>query len=59
MLWFSYKEERMISQIFVFILFAIAAVVAVGLSEKRNMWKWIAAYWTVLTIKNFVEWVIK
>lgn len=37
------------------ILAVIAAVVAVGLYRKRNMWAVIILYWVVLTLKNIVE----
>ena len=40
----------MTSQILVFALMGIAAVVAAGLMRKKNMWKWIIAYWVVLTL---------
>ena len=35
-------------------LMLIAAVVLVGLVRRRNMWRWIIAYWTVLTVRNAV-----
>ena len=41
--------------IFQIILAVIAAVVAYGLYKKQNMWKWIVAYWVILTIKNIIE----
>ena len=37
------------------ILAVIAGIVAYGLYKKQNMWKWIVAYWVILTIKNIVE----
>lgn len=43
------------SQIFIFVLILIAAIVACGLMRKKNMWKWIIAYWVVLTIKNLCD----
>lgn len=45
----------MTSQIMVFLLMADALIVAIGLFRKRNMWKWIIAYWVLLTIKNFID----
>jgi hypothetical protein len=35
----------------------IAAIVACGLSRKRNMWHWIVVYWLVLTIKNLLDYI--
>lgn len=35
-------------------LMLIAAVVLVGLVRRRNMWRWIIAYWAVLTVRNAV-----
>lgn len=35
-------------------LMLIAAVVLVGISRRRNMWRWIVAYWAVLTVRNAV-----
>ena len=45
----------MIAQILIFLLMVDAAWVAYGLARKRNMWRWIVAYWVVLTIKNVIE----
>lgn len=45
----------MVSQIFVFVLAVIAAIVARGLYKKRVMWRWIVLYWCVLTVKNLVD----
>lgn len=42
----------MIAQLFVFLLCLDAALVAVGLAKKRNMWPFIVLYWILLTIKN-------
>ena len=33
----------------------LMVIVAIGLFRKRNMWKWIIAYWVLLTIKNFID----
>jgi len=46
---------KIVSQILVFLLMADAAWVASGLTGKKNMWKWIVAYWVILTIKNFAD----
>lgn len=43
------------SQVFVFLLMLIAGRVAVGLMERKNMWRWIVAYWVALTIKNMLD----
>ena len=42
----------MIDQLFVLALALIAARVAIGLANCKNMWRWIIAYWIVLTAKN-------
>ena len=42
----------MLDQAFVLALAAIAARVAAGLAREQNMWRWIIAYWLVLTAKN-------
>ena len=41
----------------VIILAAIAGIVLYGLAKKRNMWVWIIAYWTVLTLKNIADFI--
>ncbi len=46
---------KTLSQIFVFLLMIDAAIVAVGLSNKRNMWQFIFLYWILLTVKNAVD----
>lgn len=43
------------SQFFMFLLMIIAGRVAVGLMERKNMWRWIIAYWVALTIKNMID----
>lgn len=41
---------------FIIILLAlISALVALGVSRKVNMWRWITLYWIVLTIKNIMD----
>lgn len=47
----------LLSQSCIFGLMLIASVVAVGLMKRRNMWKWIIAYWVLLTIKNIIDFV--
>lgn len=47
----------LLSQLCVFGLMLIASVVAIGLAKRRNMWKWIIAYWMLLTIKNVIDFV--
>lgn len=48
-----------LTQILIFALAFIAAYVAYGLYKKRVMWKWIVAYWLVLTIKNLVDFLLQ
>ena len=43
----------MISQIFVFAMRGLSGYVAYGLYRKRIMWRWIVAYWLVLTAKTY------
>ena len=43
------------SQFFIFLLMIDAAVVAYGLSRKRNMWPLIVTYWIILTLKNMFD----
>ena len=43
------------SQFFIFLLMIDAAVVAYGLSRKRNMWPFIVTYWIILTLKNMFD----
>ena len=45
---------RILDAALVLALMVIAAVVLVGLVRRRNMWKWIIAYWAVLTVRNAV-----
>ena len=47
----------MISQFCILGLIVIATVVAFGLMKRRNMWKWIIAYWVLLTIKNVIDFI--
>lgn len=48
----------MITQILILALMLDAAYVALGLVQKKNMWKWIILYWVILTIKNAVDFVL-
>lgn len=41
-----------LDQMLILLLMADAAVVAIGLSRKKNMWLFIVLYWLLLTIKN-------
>lgn len=47
----------LLSQSCILGLMLIAAVVAFGLMKRRNMWKWIIAYWVLLTAKNIIDFV--
>ena len=49
---------RTLDAALVLALMVIAAVVLVGLVRRRNMWKWIVAYWAVLTVRNAVTLLI-
>lgn len=41
-----------LDQMLILLLMVDAAVVAIGLSRKKNMWLFIVLYWLLLTIKN-------
>lgn len=43
------------SQMLIFLLMFIAVTVCVKLSMKMNAWRWIIAYWAVLSIKNMID----
>jgi len=45
----------MITQIFIFLLAYIAAIVAYGLYKRKDVWHWILLYWMVLTAKNMLD----
>lgn len=45
----------MISQILIILLALDAAWVACGLARRKNRWKWIFAYWVILTAKNLAD----
>lgn len=44
-----------VTAFFILLLMAIAAKVADGIYRYQNMWKWIVAYWVVLTLKNALD----
>lgn len=43
------------SQLLIFVLMFIAVTVCVKLSMQTNAWRWIVAYWAVLSIKNMLD----
>lgn len=45
------------SQVAVICLILIAAYVSYLQITKKHAWRWIVAYWVVLTIKNFFDWM--
>lgn len=49
------RGSRIVSQVLVLLLLAIALRVLVGLLAGQSMWGWIAAYWAALTGKNAVD----
>lgn len=49
------RGSRIVSQVLVLLLLAIALRVLVGLVAGQSMWGWIAAYWAALTGKNAVD----
>lgn len=49
---------RTLDAALVLALMVIAAVVLIGLSRRRNMWRWIIAYWAVLTVRNAVTMIL-
>lgn len=49
---------RTVDAALVLALMGIAAVVLVGLARRRNMWRWIVAYWAVLTVRNAVTMIL-
>lgn len=52
-------RDDLVSQVFVFGLMAVAAIVAAGLARKKNMWRWIVTYWVLLTMKNAVDFFMR
>lgn len=51
------REAMRMTQVFIFALMIDAAVVCVGLAQKRNMWAFIVVYWAILTLKNAWDFV--
>ena len=47
--------KKLISSFMIFALMFISMKVALGLSFREDMWKWITAYWVTLTIKNLID----
>ncbi len=43
------------SQFLICLLGIDAAIVFAGLTQQKNMWAFIVAYWLILTVKNFVD----
>lgn len=43
------------THLLIILLAIIAAIVAYGLHKKQLMWRWIVAYWIVLTVKNVLD----
>lgn len=48
---------KTLSQICVFLLICIAAIVAVRIYIYGQAWNWIIGYWVVLTIKNVFDFI--
>ena len=48
---------KAIQKTLILILAVIAAVVAIILAAKRSAWILIVAYWIVLTLKNYVDYI--
>lgn len=46
---------KTLSQILVLILIGVAAYVAYGIYRGDVMWRWITAYWIILTVKNLFD----
>lgn len=49
------KKYKLLSQVLIFALIIIAAVVAFVLAAGKSAWGIIIAYWVVLTAKNTVD----
>ena len=52
------KKYKLLSQVLIFALIIIAAVVAVTLAAGKSAWILIIVYWVVLTAKNIVDLII-
>ena len=51
------RKARKLSSLLVIALAAIAAAVAVGMLAGLSMWPVIILYWSVLTVKNLLDWL--
>ena len=49
------KKYKLLSQMLIFTLIIIAAVVTLVLAAGKSAWILIIVYWVVLTIKNAVD----
>lgn len=47
-----------IKRMLVIALAILAGIVLNGLWRNQNMWGWIIAYWTVLTAKNYLDYIL-
>ena len=47
----------MLDVITILLLFLISAQVTYGRMNGHKMWKWVNAYWVVLTVKNLVNFI--
>lgn len=47
-----------INRMLVLALVILAGIVLNGLWRSQNMWGWIIAYWTVLTAKNCLDYIL-
>lgn len=47
-----------IKRVLVLALAILAGVVLNGLWLGENMWGWIIAYWSVLTAKNYLDYIL-
>lgn len=47
---------KIATQVCILILLLIAVIVFGGVVQGRNMWMWIAGYWAVLSVKNYLDW---
>lgn len=42
-------------QLLIFMLALDAAIIAIGVSKRKNMWWFIVMYWLILTVKNMMN----
>ena len=52
------KKYKLLSQMLIFTLIIIAAVVAFTLAAGKSAWILIIVYWIVLTAKNIVDLIV-